>query len=100
MFIYIEEAHAADEWPIGSATVERQARTVAERRAAADRLGLSDRWSLYVDSMDNSFAAAYSPWPFRYYLLDAERRARIIAEPIGAALPLGELWDAARSLAV
>lgn len=98
MFVYIEEAHAADEWPIGSAVHERQARTTDQRLGAAARLSLSPAWTLLLDTMDNSFASAYAPWPFRYYLLDAEHRARVIAEPIGAALPLGELWDAVRTL--
>lgn len=93
MFVYIEEAHAADEWPIGSSVVERQARCIEERVDAALRLGLSWRWTLTVDSMHNHFAQHFAPWPFRYYLLDDTWRARAIAQPVGAALPLGELYD-------
>lgn len=74
--------------------MENQAKTLQERFAAAQKLGLSDKWELLLDSMDNSFSKAFSPWPFRYYLFDGEGKARVIAEPIGAALPIGELWEA------
>ena len=94
VFIYIEEAHAVDEWPIGSEVKEPQAKTLDERLKAAQKLGLSDRWTLLLDSMDNSFSKAFSPWPFRYYLFDKDGIAKVIAEPIGAALPIGELWEA------
>lgn len=98
VFVYIEEAHAVDEWPIGSTVVETQHRTVADRLAAARRLDLSERWTLALDSMQNSFSAAYSPWPFRYYMIDAAQRVRLIAQPVGAALPLGELWTIAADM--
>lgn len=93
IFIYIEEAHAYDEWPIGSSFVEKQATTLEERRNAASKLQLSDRWTILLDSMDNQFSLAFSPWPFRYYLFDSNGTSKIIAEPVGGALPLGELWN-------
>ena len=75
-----------------------QARSANARYLAAQKLGLSDRWTLLLDTMDNQFAAAYSPWPFRYYLLDAHRCVRLIAEPINASLTLSDLWDAVKPL--
>ena len=98
VFIYIEEAHAVDEWPIGSEVREHQAKSLEDRYAAAKKLGLSDKWMLLLDSMDNEFSKAFSPWPFRYYLFDRQGIARVIAQPIGAALPIGELWEVAETL--
>ena len=98
VFVYIEEAHAVNEWPIGSTDIERQAATVEERVDAAVRLGLSSRWLIAVDSMDNRFAREFAPWPFRYYLLDHTSRVRVIAQPCGGSLPLGELYDVAAQI--
>lgn len=98
LFVYIEEAHAQDEWPIGSAVVQKQHRTWQERLGAAEKLGVSSNWMLLLDTMENTFAAAFSPWPFRYYLFDRQRCAQVIAQPIEASLPLSEIWAAAEKI--
>ena len=67
--IYIAEAHAEDEWPIGSEIKINQHCNVTERAAAAQAClqgtGLKN-WPFYVDS--NQFEQQYAPWPIRFYV--------------------------------
>jgi hypothetical protein len=74
VFVYIEEAHAVDEWPIREAPREfKQHRTLAERLTAARALqsdcALDPRITLLADGMDNSFNARYASWPFRFWVI-------------------------------
>lgn len=70
LFIYIQEAHALDEWPVGATvSTRRQHQTLAERLAAAaelqDQIGLP----MLIDAMDNNFQQSFAAWPFRYYVV-------------------------------
>ena len=89
--VYIAEAHAYDEWPISSArdnpsgdvvSVE-QPKTIEERldaaRAFAATFGLANH-RVFVDAMDDLFDAAFSAWPFRYFVLDGNE-ARLVGMP-------------------
>lgn len=93
VMVYIEEAHAVDEWPIGSQYVIRQHTTPSERAAAAARvhseLGL--RMPVLLDTLQNDFNRAYSAWPFRYYVVNGTGVLTLSAQPIDASLPLSEL---------
>lgn len=96
--VYIEEAHAQDEWPIGSAWREQQARTLEERATAAqrvvDELKLSTDVELVLDSfdpVDTTFNERYKAWPFRYYVFDRHGMLQLVSQPVGAALPFSEL---------
>ena len=77
--VYIEEAHAVDEWPICEAPREfRQHRSLQERRAACDELlrdyDLGDM-PFYLDDMTNSFNSTYASWPFRFWVITKEQIA-------------------------
>jgi len=81
--VYIEEAHARDEWPIG-ATISciDQPKTLEERVSAA-REFVSEfdyRIPVLIDSMDNHFQKAFAVWPFRFYVIEGGRVA-LKAEP-------------------
>lgn len=72
LFVYILEAHASDEWPIGSSVVIPQHKTIADR---ADACAMSHRSlaldiPVVLDSIDNSFNRTYAAWPFKFYLID------------------------------
>jgi len=70
--IYIAEAHASDEWPLGNFTNVKRHRTLEDRIAAAKQMqerGL--RLTLLVDTIANEFDAKYACWPDRFYLLHA-----------------------------
>ena len=73
--IYIQEAHAKDEWPISEAPREfRQHRGMGERLAAArafiEDYDMPPQVAWYCDTMDDSFNKAYASWPFRFWVLE------------------------------
>jgi len=78
--VYIEEAHAVDEWPISEAPRDiRQHQSLKERLAACNHLlsenesWLGEEFSFYLDSMDNSFNIRYRSWPFRFWIVSKDR---------------------------
>eukprot|EP00276_Gloeochaete_wittrockiana_P001060 CAMPEP_0184676646 /NCGR_PEP_ID=MMETSP0308-20130426/88461_1 /TAXON_ID=38269 /ORGANISM="Gloeochaete witrockiana, Strain SAG 46.84" /LENGTH=105 /DNA_ID=CAMNT_0027124491 /DNA_START=314 /DNA_END=628 /DNA_ORIENTATION=- len=71
LFVYITEAHAVDEWPIGSRLKYSQPKTTAERcTIARDFVSALDvRIPLLVDTDANSFETKYAAWPIRFYII-------------------------------
>jgi thiol-disulfide isomerase/thioredoxin len=76
-FVYIEEAHAHDVWPLVSNAKENivfgRARDAGERVSVA---GLCEKelkveFPILVDDMQNGAADAYTAWPTRMYVVDA-----------------------------
>lgn len=87
LVVYIEEAHASDEWPVGSLTsITHQPKTIQERCELAtlvqrNLLGLNEV-EVVVDSMQNSFQNAMASWPIRLYVLDPRTlQLRFKAQP-------------------
>jgi len=73
VLVYICEAHAEDEWPIGAPVVAvNQHKTVEQRaKACADCLdALGAKLPTVLDSMENEFNDLYAAWPLRFYLID------------------------------
>ena len=76
MGVYLQEAHASDEWPIQQEAPRsfRQHQSMDERVAAC-RLFLQDYafhlndLDFFVDSIENKFESAYASWPFRFWIL-------------------------------
>jgi len=71
--IYITEAHAADEWPVGARlSFCNQPTTVPERCELAR--GYVESYDMtipvLVDNMDNNFRDKFSAWPFRFYVVN------------------------------
>ena len=82
--IYIEEAHAQDEWPIRSAKATVDGRPILYNKALTlnDRLRAAQDFSrdykvdsnvinLVVDHIGNAFQDTYASWPIRWYVLTA-----------------------------
>ena len=103
LLVYIEEAHAVDEWPISSArfnagygVVAVHKHKVLEDRAAAARMlvrNLNVALPVALDGIDNAFSAAFSPWPFRWYIV----KQNIVvykAMPRGCTYSVEELLEA------
>ena len=74
-FVYIAEAHAANEWQLApnveeGAILDQQV-TLEERKAqaheTATRLGLS--MPLFLDEMSNATSKAFAAWPERLVLV-------------------------------
>jgi len=81
--IYITEAHAKDEWPVGSKVSHcKQPKTLSERLAIANAFVKQQevKLPLAVDTMTNSFQQEYAAWPFRFYVIQDGKMA-LIAQP-------------------
>jgi len=76
--VYIAEAHAADEWPVGArVSFCKQTRTVEERVALAKvyATGAAMAYPMLVDTMANEFMDAFAAWPFRVYIIQGGKVA-------------------------
>ena len=90
MVVYIEEAHAADEWPVGALTsVTDQPKTLEHRIELARRVhsspellnGTSDV-EVLCDNMENCFQDIMACWPIRFFVLEpASGVLRFKAQP-------------------
>lgn len=93
LVVYIAEAHASDEWPVGALTsVTTQPKTLAHRLALAHTVHTQllgqpaprDNYNteeeeqaqdeellpVVCDNMSNSFERTMAAWPIRMYVLD------------------------------
>jgi hypothetical protein len=70
--VYITEAHAADEWPIGpTISFCSQPKSIEERCDLANKFVTENniRFEVVVDSMENSFEKMFAAWPIRFYVI-------------------------------
>ena len=80
LFVYIQEAHPADEWPmpdnVEAGIVVNQPRTLEERRVIARRCCDSLKLTIpcAVDTPDNAVDNAYAAWPERIFIIDPAGR--------------------------
>ncbi|CAF5216286.1 unnamed protein product, partial [Rotaria magnacalcarata] len=90
--VYIEEAHAVDEWPIGGRIRYVQPKCDADRIQIANDFikAIEYRISLLIDPVSklNPFSEVYCPWPIRFYVIDHMKKLSYIAEPIEGSFPL------------
>ena len=76
--VYIEEAHAVDEWPVGSLTsVTEQPKALEQRIELAQRVHVSPTLlngatnvEVLCDSMANYFQDVMACWPIRFFVLE------------------------------
>lgn len=80
--VYIVEAHAADEWPVGDTLQIKQPITDDERCniARAFVKQYEFRMPMLVDNINNSFSESFAAWPIRFYVIQ-EGRMSYIAQP-------------------
>jgi hypothetical protein len=72
LVIYITEAHAKDEWPVGKTiSCVNQPITIEERieHARQYKTTFHLETPILVDTMDNTFHNTYGSWPFRFYVI-------------------------------
>ena len=104
MIVYIAEAHAADEWPIGSTRCAGPGNSVARPTSLAERQALSRRMvealrldeggpPVYVDGMDDAFLETYAAWPVRIFGIGRDGRLARIAQPEAATFQLPPLRE-------
>jgi len=80
--IYIVEAHAIDEWPVGDPLSITQPISTLERCGIAREFVKEYRpaFPMLVDTIDNNFSNTYSAWPVRFYVID-QGKIRFKAQP-------------------
>lgn len=80
--VYIAEAHAIDEWPVGERLAITQHTTMDERILAAKRFIRNSGFELemVVDAMEDSFLCALAAWPTRFYVA-LQGRLEYVAMP-------------------
>ena len=82
MLVYIAEAHARDEWPVGDSISFCDApTTLAARVALVQELARTSvgaclrRWpagSVLVDGMRDEFLYGFAAWPVRFFVLQPQ----------------------------
>jgi len=71
--IYIQEAHAFDEWPVGKKiSFCNQHKTLSTRCSLAKDVK-SGEFDVLVDNMKNQFQTIYAAWPFRFYIFHNDK---------------------------
>jgi len=72
LVIYISEAHAQDEWPLGKKVCIMKHKTIKDRLNAANKLKdeFGMKIPILVDTMENSFDNSFASWPERFYIIE------------------------------
>ena len=75
VFVYIEEAHAIDEWPNPSVnSTVTQHKTIHDRLSAAklfrSSFEIHKDCKIVLDNMNNDYNRILPSWPFRFYVID------------------------------
>ena len=99
--VYIEEAHALDEWPMGDGAPSSefkgimQPQSIPERAKAAQLLKDDLKYDVPVilDNMENEVRIKYACWPVRFYILDDEK-VRYKAQPVEYRYSVPQFRDA------
>lgn len=72
IIIYCQEAHAIDEWPIGSSYKIKQHKNLEERFIAGNKFieNFDYDGTVLIDKMNNIFQNTFSSWPTKYYIIN------------------------------
>jgi len=99
VMVYIEEAHAIDEWPINSGRYNggkpvcyKQPKSMEDRmKIAADfKINFNPRFPIYCDELTNFFSETYAGWPLRFYIMHNDI-IKYIALPENSTYDIGHL---------
>jgi len=92
--VYLREAHAINEWPMGHHVQVTQATTLVERAETAKRFitatGLSLD-SVFVDAVEDKFMHMLSAHPQRFFVIDATGILRLKAAPFEGGYSLDDV---------
>lgn len=70
--MYITEAHAADEWPVGrSISFCNQPKETSERCILAKKFVETTKieMPMLVDTIENQFETTFAAWPVRFFVI-------------------------------
>jgi len=70
--VYISEAHASDEWPLGTKFCYAQPRTIERRLKFANEFvnDFNFKLPVLVDTMGNEFDSLFAAWPERFFIVE------------------------------
>jgi len=73
--VYIVEAHACDEWPVGDPLKVTQPLSTLERCGVARAFAKDYNYQLplLVDHIDNNFSETFAAWPIRFYVIEGRK---------------------------
>jgi len=78
LLVYISEAHANDEWPLGKHIDIPAHKTISDRQQAAKMLlDRGCKIPILLDSMNNAFDYAFAVWPERYYIVKSGKMEHV-----------------------
>jgi len=79
LMVYIVEAHAVDEWPVGDPLKITQPISTIERCGVARAFcrAYDLKVPMIVDTISNEFSETFAAWPIRFYVLN-ERGRRLV----------------------
>jgi len=80
--VYISEAHAQNEWPLGVKFCITQPKELHQRLEIANKFvnDYNFKIPMLVDTMGNQFETTFAAWPERFYIVD-DGKLYHIAEP-------------------
>ena len=108
LLVYVMEAHASDEWPLGKKRSPiRQHQSIEERRNAWNhfkaarlshptdpRVAAASTAPFALDSMDNTFYSSFGGWPECHLVIQADGTLGMRLETeLGAGTVKGGTWD-------
>jgi len=77
IFIYINEAHAADVWPIGlsAGTINYSHKMIEDRQSCLLKFknDFTFKPVTYLDNMNNDIQNIFASWPFRYFIIKYDK---------------------------
>jgi len=81
--VYIVEAHAVDEWPVGDPLKITQPICTIERCGVARAFVRDYKFQvpMVVDTIENEFSERFAAWPIRFYVVEEGRRLAFKAQP-------------------
>lgn len=87
LFVYINEAHAMDIWPIGlsAGTINYSHKIIEDRQCCALKFKNEHNFKIpiYLDNMNNDMQTLFACWPFRYFLIEFTNEEKFIFTQIG-----------------
>jgi len=80
--IYLCEAHAVNQWPLGNFVVVEQHKCLEDRKKIADQYVKKTGYKIkmYADNMENTFMTTFWAHPERYFIID-EGKLMLKAQP-------------------
>lgn len=96
IIIYIDEAHAIDEWPIGNSAgvINFKHKSLKDRIGYALKFKKENKVNIpvYIDNFENDFKNIYKSWPFRAIIIKDEKLV-YNSTPVESEYNIIEIYD-------